>query len=185
MGAVRSWRCSVGQPYEDRATFGRGCQGIARELPGMYVGHTFERRVRWTHDDIVRFARDVGDSNPLHHDATYAAGTRFGGLIASGAHTVAVMMAVCGSQASHQKPGVGLEFNFRLIGAAKPGEEIVFRWEVVAIEEADGPGDETLRRRGDRRGRAAAADCHREDALRRCAIRRSGPTKRACAAVPP
>jgi acyl dehydratase len=105
----------------------------------MQIGYTFERRVRWTDEDIVRFATDVGDMNPLHHDADYATGTRFGGLIASGAHTIAVMLAICGSQASREQPGVGLEFSFRLLGAAKPGEEIVFRWEVVGIEPSEKP----------------------------------------------
>jgi 3-hydroxybutyryl-CoA dehydratase len=115
----------------------------------MHVGHSFERRVRWTETDIVRFAEDVGDSNPLHHDSAYSTDTRFGGLIASGAHTVAVMMAVCGSQATREKPGVGLEFNFRLLGAAKPGEEIVFRWEIVAIEESERPRGTLVTLRGE------------------------------------
>jgi acyl dehydratase len=115
----------------------------------MHVGSTFERRVRWTREDIVAFARDVGDTNPMHHDDEYARGTRFGGLIASGAHTVAVMMALCGAQASLERPGVGLEFNFRLLGAAKPGEEIVFRWEVVAIEESERPRGRLASLRGE------------------------------------
>lgn len=139
----------MGQPYERTVPRLAGVVKETPEVRGMHVGHTFERRVRWTHDDIVRFAQDVGDSNPLHHDAAYAAGTRFGGLIASGAHTVAVMMAVCGAQASREKPGVGLEFSFRLLGAAKPNEDIAFRWEIVAIEESERPRGTLVTLRGE------------------------------------
>jgi hypothetical protein len=34
---------------------------------------------------------------------------------------------------------VGLEFNFKLLGAAKPDEEIRFRWEIVALESSERP----------------------------------------------
>jgi acyl dehydratase len=115
----------------------------------MTPGFVFERRVRWTTEDIVRFAADIGDSNPMHHDAAFAASTRFGSLIASGAHTVAVAMAMCGSQATPDAPGVGLEFNFTLLGAAKPDEEIVFRWEVLSVEPSERPRGSIVSLRGE------------------------------------
>ncbi len=115
----------------------------------LVPGYVFERSVRWTPDDLVRFADEVGDANPLHHDAAYAAGTRFGGLIASGAHTVAVAMAMCGSQATPDRPGVGLEFGFTLLGAAKPDEDIVFRWEVVSVEPSERPRGTIVTLRGE------------------------------------
>jgi acyl dehydratase len=115
----------------------------------MHEGFVFERRVRLTEEDVVRFAADVGDANPLHHDPGYAASTRFGGLIASGAHTVAIAMAMCGSQATPDSPGVGLEFDFRLLGAAKPGEEIVFRWEVLSLEPSERPRGTIVNLRGE------------------------------------
>jgi acyl dehydratase len=105
----------------------------------MEVGHRFERRLRWSREEIVRFADLVGDTNPLHHDDAYAAGTRFGGLIASGAQAVAYLMACCGSQTSAENPGVGLEFTFRLVGPAKPDEEVRLVWEVTAVEPSDRP----------------------------------------------
>jgi acyl dehydratase len=116
------------------------------------VGHRIERRVRWTKEDIVAFAREVGDLNPMHHDEAYAATTRFGGLIASGAHTVAYMMALCGAEATVERPGVGLEFGFRLLGAAFPGEEVLFRWEVVAMEDSARPKGVLVSLRGDALG---------------------------------
>jgi acyl dehydratase len=105
----------------------------------MHAGDSFERRVRWTRADIMQFARDVGDTNPLHHDAEYAAGTRFGDLIASGTQTVAFLMALCGAQAQLDRPGVGLEFSFKLLGPARPDEEILMRWTVVSVEASEKP----------------------------------------------
>ena len=105
----------------------------------MEIGETFERRVCLSDVDIVRFAGDVGDTNPLHHDPAYAASTRFGGLIASGAHSVAIAIAMCGSRATPDRPGVGLEFNFTILGAAKADDEIVFRWTVVTSDRSERP----------------------------------------------
>jgi len=114
----------------------------------MTPGYAFERRVRLTREEIVRFAKDVGDANPMHHDDAFAATTRFGGLIASGSHTIAIAMAMCGSEATPERPGVGLEFDFRLLGAAKPDEEIVFRWEVVSTEPSERPRGTIVNLRG-------------------------------------
>jgi len=115
----------------------------------MDIGEVFERRVLLTRDDIVRFADDVGDTNPLHHDETYAAGTRFAGLIASGAHSVAIAIAMCGARATPDRPGVGLEFAFTLLGAAKPDDEILFRWEIVTSEPSERPRGTILGLRGE------------------------------------
>jgi acyl dehydratase len=116
------------------------------------TGHSFERRVRWTRDDIVEFASLVGDKNPLHHDDAYAAQTRFGSLIASGAQAVAVLMAMCGSQATKDTPGVGLEFNFRLLGPARVDDEILLRWEVVAVEASERPRGTVVSLKGEALG---------------------------------
>jgi acyl dehydratase len=115
----------------------------------MNVGHRFERRVRWSREEIVRYAELVGDANPLHHDEAYAGGTRFGGLIASGAQTVAYLMALCASQTTDDKPGVGLEFNFRLVGPAKPDDEIRLCWEVTNVAESERPKGTIVELRGE------------------------------------
>jgi acyl dehydratase len=115
----------------------------------MNVGERFERRVRWTRDEVVAFACEVGDTNPIHHDEAYAAGTRFGGLIASGAQTVAYLTALCGAQSRYERPGVGLAFDFRLVGAARPGEEIVFGWEVIAATPSERPRGTLVDLRGE------------------------------------
>jgi acyl dehydratase len=115
----------------------------------MQIGHRFERTVRWTTDEIVRFAELVGDANPLHHDAEYARGSRFGGLIASGAQTVAYLMSLCASQTTPEAPGVGLEFNFQLVGPAKPDDDIVLRWEVTSVEPSERPAGTIVALRGE------------------------------------
>ncbi len=112
------------------------------------VGDVVERRVRWTADDIVRLASDVGDTNPLHHDPLYAEGTRFGALIASGSHTVAYLIALLGAQSTPARPGVGLEFTFKLLGPARVGDELLFRWEILAKTESDRPKGTVLELNG-------------------------------------
>jgi acyl dehydratase len=105
----------------------------------LTVGDRFEKRFTFARDDIVDFARLVEDWNPIHHDAEFASATRFGGLIASGAHTVAYLMAFCAAETTRSGPGVGLEFTFRLVGPAKPDEELTFCWEVTGIEPSERP----------------------------------------------
>jgi acyl dehydratase len=115
----------------------------------MNVGDTFERRLRWSGADIAEFATLVGDHNPLHHDELYASQTRFGSLIASGTQPVAYLMAMCGSQATRERPGVGLEFNFKLVGPARVDDEILFRWEVVGAEASERPRGTLISLRGE------------------------------------
>ena len=105
----------------------------------MQVGERFERRFRWTTEEIVAFARAVEDRNPMHHDAAFAGGTRFGGLIASGAHPIAFLLGILGSTATPENPGVGLEFAFRLAGPLRPDETYVFAWEVVEVAASERP----------------------------------------------
>jgi acyl dehydratase len=116
------------------------------------VGYSFERRVRWTREDIRAFAHDVGDHNPLHHDEDFAQASRFNGLIASGAQPVAILMAMCGSQATAEHPGVGLEFNFKLVGPARVDDDILFRWVVVSVEKSERPRGTLVSLEGEARG---------------------------------
>lgn len=54
----------------------------------------FDRDV--TEQDILAFAANSGDHNPLHVDATYAAATNYGGRIAHGAFQVGLASAMIG-----------------------------------------------------------------------------------------
>ncbi len=112
------------------------------------MGERFEKHFTFARDDIMDFARLVEDWNPIHHDEQFASATRFGGLIASGAHTVAYLMAFCAAETTRRGPGVGLEFTFRLVGPAKPDEALTFLWEVTAIEPSERPRGRVVELRG-------------------------------------
>jgi acyl dehydratase len=114
----------------------------------LSIGDRFEKQFTFARDDIIDFARLVEDWNPIHHDEAFASATRFGGLIASGAHTVAYLMAFCAAETTRNGPGVGLEFTFRLVGPAKPDEALTFRWEVTGIEPSERPRGRLVSLRG-------------------------------------
>jgi acyl dehydratase len=97
------------------------------------VGETFSKEVLFDAAGIAEFARLCGDTNPLHHNATYAAGSRFGGIIASGPQVTSLLMAMIAAFFAPRGPGVGLGFNFRLRSAVRAGETVTMRWRVTAV----------------------------------------------------
>lgn len=101
------------------------------------VGETFGRELRFTAETIAAFAAMCGDTNPLHHDPAVAAASRFGGIIACGPHTTAVLMALIADHFSGRGPGVGLGFTFRLRSAVRAGEVVQMRWRVTGIARKD------------------------------------------------
>ncbi len=66
---------------------------IRIDAPITIGSHTFGR------DDIIAFATDF-DPQPFHIDEVAAAGSQFGGLIASGWHTAAAWMRLTVDHAS-------------------------------------------------------------------------------------
>ena len=59
---------------------------------------------------VVSFANAAGDNNPIHHDAAFAANTRFGRPTASGPHTTALLLALTAAHFSKKGAMLGLEF---------------------------------------------------------------------------
>jgi len=51
------------------------------------IGRSVSRSYLFTYENIAAYADMAGDPNPLHHDTAFAAGSRFGGVIASAAHS--------------------------------------------------------------------------------------------------
>ena len=101
------------------------------------VGETFGREVPFTAETIAAFATQCGDTNPLHHDPAVAAASRFGGIIACGPHTTAVLMALIADHFSGRGPSVGLGFTFRLRSAVRAGEVVHMRWRVTGVARKD------------------------------------------------
>jgi len=94
------------------------------------------------------FARVVGDSNPLHHDADFAATTRFGRVLASGPQTTAHLMALTASHFSKRGAMLDLEFWFRFRRPVYADETITLEWLVVAVKESSRLGGEIIDLRG-------------------------------------
>jgi 3-hydroxybutyryl-CoA dehydratase len=85
--------------------------------------------------DASAFAHAVGDSNPIHHDADFAATTRFGRMLASGPQTTAHLMALTASHFSKRGAMLGLEFWFRFRQPIYADETITLEWLVVAVSQ--------------------------------------------------
>ena len=83
---------------------------------------------------ISTFAMGAGDLNPLHHDGDYAAGTRFGGVIASGAHMAAVLMGFGATFVSQHGEAVGLEFTYRFTRAIPAGTHTTLSYTIISVE---------------------------------------------------
>ena len=96
-----------------------------------YPRERFSTEVRLMPVDVAAFARAGGDHDPVHHDPAFAAGTRFGRLIASGTQTSALLMGLTASHVSAQGPMVGLEFWFRFLRPVHADGTVRIEWLVV------------------------------------------------------
>ena len=100
------------------------------EVP-LRVGERFARRVVFDLASIREFATLSGDLNPLHHDAAVAAGSAFGGIIASGPHIVALMLGLDATWLTQRFESVGLHFDFRFVKAIPEGAALTLEWTVT------------------------------------------------------
>jgi 3-hydroxybutyryl-CoA dehydratase len=82
---------------------------------------------------VSQFARAAGDDNPIHHDPEFAAGTRYGRLIASGTHTTALLLGLTASYFSKRGEMVGLEFWQRFRRPVYADETIRIEWLVIRV----------------------------------------------------
>ncbi len=105
----------------------------ASETPRARPHERFGRVVNLTPDAVTEFARAAGDANPLHHDATYAAGTRFGRPIASGPHTSALLMACTATHFARTGAMLGLGFTFDFRRPVWADETVRIEWLVVGV----------------------------------------------------
>ena len=83
-------------------------------------------------DDIAGFIDAVGDLNPVHSDADYAATTPFKGPIAPGIFTAGLISAVIGTQL----PGPGavyLSQSLKFVKPVRAGDIITARVDVLEV----------------------------------------------------
>jgi acyl dehydratase len=95
------------------------------------AGERCSKNLTLSEDSIKSFAARVEDFNPLHHDAAYAAQTRFGGLIASGTQPIAHFMAILANHFGGDRQPLGLEFSMKLKKAAHLDDTLTMSWEVT------------------------------------------------------
>ena len=76
------------------------------------VGETFSETLTMTPDAAKAFSRAARDFNPLHHDETAAANSRYGKLIVSGTQMAAHLMALTATHFRDRGEAVGLDFVF-------------------------------------------------------------------------
>jgi 3-hydroxybutyryl-CoA dehydratase len=98
-----------------------------------YPRERFSSEVTLTPEVVGAFAHSVGDDNPVHHDPEFAAGTRYGRVIASGTHTTALLLALTAAHYSKKGAVVGLEFWVRFRRPVYADETVRLEWLVVKV----------------------------------------------------
>lgn len=94
------------------------------------LGQTAEYSKQVTAQDIRLFAAVSGDANPVHLDADYAATTPFGGCIAHGMLSGAIISAAI----AMQLPGPGTIYlgqSLRFTLPVRPGDTLTVKLQVV------------------------------------------------------
>ena len=99
----------------------------------VFPRERFSREVALSRAMVTEFATAAGDNNPIHHDAEFAATTRFGRPTASGPHTTALLLALTASHFSRRGAMLGLEFWIRFRRPIYADETICLEWMVVKV----------------------------------------------------
>lgn len=112
------------------------------DIEDLRVGMTATFSKTITEADIILFAGVSGDTNALHLDEEYAAGTAFKGRIAHGMLTAGLIPAAL----ANRLPGPGviyLEQNLKFLAPVRPGDTV--HAEVAIIDLVPERGRVTLR----------------------------------------
>jgi NAD(P)-dependent dehydrogenase (short-subunit alcohol dehydrogenase family)/acyl dehydratase len=105
----------------------------------LRVGSTAEFAREITQRDIDDFARNSGDTNPLHVDAGYAATTKFGKPIAHGAFQIGLASAIAGMHLPGRRCLL-TTVQARFPAALQMPTRVVVRGEIVAWNRFSGSG---------------------------------------------
>ena len=103
---------------------------IGLTMDEVAVGDVAEVAYTVTAETIREFVTASGDDNPIHSDAAFAAGTRFGRVIAPGMLTGSFVSSVIGTRL----PGPGtiyLSQSFRFLRPVYVGDRVAARVEIV------------------------------------------------------
>jgi 3-hydroxybutyryl-CoA dehydratase len=109
---------------------------IDTNRPLVVPDERFAKTIQLTPADVSTFARLAGDHNPLHHDAEYAARTRFKRPLACGGQLAAQMMGFLASHYSARGTVVGHDIKVRLHLPVLADEAIELAWQVEEITPA-------------------------------------------------
>jgi len=113
-----------------------------------FIGETCSKRYRFTPDNVAAVADSLGDINPVHHDAGFAATTRFGWLIASAGHSTGVLVSLLAEHFTRDGEAYGLEFSYKLRRAVPADLDAVLTWRVVGLEPSRKLGGEIAKVEG-------------------------------------
>jgi acyl dehydratase len=100
---------------------------------GLRAGQRARRSQTVTAEAVELYARITGDRNPLHFDAAFAAGTRFGRLVAQGGITAGMLNALV----AMDMPGAGTVFmsqSLKYLGPAYLGDTLTAEVEVLSLK---------------------------------------------------
>ena len=100
---------------------------------GLAVGQKARRSKTVTARDVELYAEITGDRNPLHFDPAFAAGTRFGRLVAQGGITSGMLNALV----AMDLPGPGTVFMSQSLKYLAPtylGDTLTAEVEVLSVK---------------------------------------------------
>ena len=86
---------------------------MADNVQGIEVGRTATYTRTVTTDDIQQFAQATGDTNPVHLDEAYAAGTMFKHVIAHGMLSAGYISAAIGTNLAPHAVVIYMSQNLR------------------------------------------------------------------------
>lgn len=101
----------------------------------LQIGQTAVMGKTITEADILLFSAVSMDSNPLHLDAQFAAGSRFGGRIAHGMLSASLISAVLGTRL----PGPGAVYVSQTLAfkaPVRPGDTVRVEVEITDLKPA-------------------------------------------------
>jgi acyl dehydratase len=101
----------------------------------IHEGQKAQRSTEVTARHIEMYAELTGDRNPLHFDEKFAAGTRFGRLVAQGGITTGLLHALV----ANDIPGPGTVFlnqNWQFTAPVYIGDTITAEIEVLEVKAA-------------------------------------------------